>query len=508
MTDRVTVGNLRVARVLHDFITNEALPGTGLDADSFWAGVDKVVADLTPENEALLARRDELQAQIDKWHRARVIDPVDTDEFKTSYQEFLSEIGYLQPEPEEFSITTAGVDPEITSTSGPQLVVPILNARFALNAANARWGSLYDALYGTDVISDEGGAEAGKGYNKVRGDKVIAYARKFLDQAVPLAAGSWADITGLKIDDEHQLQAELGDESSALATPEEFVGYTGKLGDSAWSVLLVHHGLHIEILIDPTSPVGSTDKAGIKDVVLESAITTIMDFEDSVAAVDADDKVLGYRNWLGLNRGDLSEEVTKGGKTFTRTLNADRVFTTPDGQGELNLPGRSLLFVRNVGHLMTNDAIVFNKDGADGAEVPEGIQDALFTGLIAMHGLKSSKEHGELTNSRTGSVYIVKPKMHGPDEAAFTCRLFSCVEDVLGLPEATLKVGIMDEERRTTVNLSACIKAASDRVVFINTGFLDRTGDEIHTSMEAGPDRKSTRLNSSHSRASRMPSSA
>lgn len=484
MTDRVTVGNLRVARVLHDFITKEALPGTGVDADSFWAGVDKVVTDLAPENQALLARRDELQAQIDKWHRARVIDPVDTDEFKSSYQEFLTEIGYLQPEPADFSVTTSGVDPEITNTSGPQLVVPILNARFALNAANARWGSLYDALYGTDVISDEGGAEAGTGYNKVRGDKVIAYARNFLDQAVPLASGSWADITGLKIDDEHRLQAELGDGlSTGLATPEEFVGYTGKLGDNAWSVLLEHHGLHIEILIDPTSPVGSTDSAGIKDVVLESAITTIMDFEDSVAAVDADDKVLGYRNWLGLNKGDLAEEVSKGGKTFTRTLNADRVFTTPDGSGELTLPGRSLLFVRNVGHLMTNDAIV----DAQGNEIPEGIQDALFTGLIAMHGLKSSKENGELTNSRTGSVYIVKPKMHGPDEVAFTCKLFSCVEDVLGLPEATLKVGIMDEERRTTVNLKAAIKAAADRVVFINTGFLDRTGDEIHTSLEAGP---------------------
>ncbi|WP_071289190.1 malate synthase G, partial [Mycolicibacterium llatzerense] len=492
MTDRVTVGNLRVARVLHDFITNEALPGTGVDPDSFWAGVDKVITDLTPKNQALLARRDDLQAQIDKWHRARVIDPVDTDEFKNSYQEFLTEIGYLQPEPAEFCIRTSGVDPEITSTSGPQLVVPILNARFALNAANARWGSLYDALYGTDVISDEDGAEAGKGgYNKVRGDKVIAYARGFLDQAVPLAAGSWADVTGLKIDAEdeaHQLIVEFGDGlSSGLASPDEFVGYTGKLGDSAWSVLLVHHGLHIEILVDPASPIGSTDQAGIKDVVLESAITTIMDFEDSVAAVDADDKVLGYRNWLGLNRGDLSEQVSKGGKTFTRTLNPDRVFTTPDGEGELVLPGRSLLFVRNVGHLMTNDAIVFDNDGVDGAEVPEGIQDALFTGLIAMHGLKSSKENGELTNSRTGSIYIVKPKMHGPDEVAFTCELFSRVEDVLGLPAATLKVGIMDEERRTTVNLNACIKAAEDRVVFINTGFLDRTGDEIHTSMEAGP---------------------
>ncbi|MEZ0050092.1 malate synthase [Mycobacterium sp. MAA66] len=484
MTDRVTVGNLRVARVLHDFITNEALPGTGVDPDSFWAGVDKVITDLAPQNQELLARRDDLQAQIDKWHRARVIDPVDTDEFKNSYQQFLTEIGYLQPEPADFTVTTSGVDPEITSTAGPQLVVPILNARFALNAANARWGSLYDALYGTDVISDEDGAEAGQGYNKVRGDKVIAYARGFLDQAVPLAAGSWADITGLKIDDEHHLQAELGDGlSTGLASPEEFVGYTGQLGDDAWSVLLAHHGLHIEVLVDPTSPVGSTDKAGIKDVVLESAITTIMDFEDSVAAVDADDKVLGYRNWLGLNKGDLAEEVTKGGKTFTRTLNTDRVFTTPDGAGELTLPGRSLLFVRNVGHLMTNDAIV----DADGNEIPEGIQDALFTGLIAVHGLKSTKENGELTNSRTGSIYIVKPKMHGPDEAAFTCELFSRVEDVLGLPEATMKVGIMDEERRTTVNLKACIKAAADRVVFINTGFLDRTGDEIHTSMEAGP---------------------
>ena len=481
MTDRVVVGDLRVAQVLYDFITDEALPGTGIDPETFWSGVEKVVADLTPQNEELLARRDELQAQIDKWHRHHVLEPHDP----AAYRAFLTEIGYLLPEPDAFTVTTSGVDPEISSTAGPQLVVPVLNARFALNAANARWGSLYDALYGTDVIPETDGAEKGDSYNRVRGDLVIAYGRRFLDDAAPLASGSWADVTRLTVAD-GQLQAETEDGTTCLADPARFAGYTGD-AESPASLLLVNHGLHVEIVIDPDSPVGATDRAGIKDVIMESAITTIMDFEDSVAAVDADDKVLGYRNWLGLNKGDLAEEVSKGDKTFTRVLNADRTYTRPDGADELTLPGRSLLFVRNVGHLMTNDAIVTVADNGDEVEVPEGIQDALFTSLIALHGLKATDENGPFTNSRTGSIYIVKPKMHGPDEVAFTCQLFSRVEDVLGLPEATIKVGIMDEERRTSANLAACIKAAADRVVFINTGFLDRTGDEIHTSMEAGP---------------------
>ncbi|OIN79149.1 malate synthase G [Mycobacterium malmoense] len=483
MTDRVSVGNLRVARVLYDFVNNEALPGTDIDPDSFWAGVDKVVTDLTPKNRDLLNRRDELQAQIDKWHRHRVIEPIDAE----AYRQFLTEIGYLLPEPDDFTITTSGVDPEITTTAGPQLVVPVTNARFALNAANARWGSLYDALYGTDVIPETDGAEQGTTYNKVRGDKVIAYARKFLDQAVPLSSGSYADATGFRVED-GQLVVALAEGTAGLADPGQFAGYTGE-AESPESVLLVNHGLHVDILIDPESPIGKTDRAGIKDVDLESAITTIIDFEDAVSAVDADDKTRAYRNWLGLNRGDLAAEVDKDGKTFTRVLSQDRRYTTPDG-GELVLPGRALLFVRNVGHLMTTDAIVVS-EGDEEKEVFEGIIDALFTGLAAIHGLKAGSDNdganGPLVNSRTGSIYVVKPKMHGPDEVAFTAELFSRVEDVLGLPQTTIKVGVMDEERRTTVNLKACIKAVADRVVFINTGFLDRTGDEIHTSMEAGP---------------------
>jgi malate synthase len=473
MSARIQLGQLQIARELHELVVNDMLPGTGIEATQLWQGLETILTELTPINRSLLAKRDHLQQQIDQWHIQHRSQGFDFASYKT----FLQDIGYLLPEGDDFTITTQNVEPEIASQAGPQLVVPIMNARFALNAANARWGSLYDALYGTDVISEDGGGEKSGGYNPVRGQRVIDYARDFLDQAVPLAQGSHRDATGYRIDN-GQLSIELNNGSTTLAQPEQFRGYCGDAAAPS-AVLLQNHQLHIEIQIDHQHPIGKTDPAGVKDLLIESALTTIMDCEDSVAAVDAADKALAYRNWLGLMKGDLQETLEKNGKTLVRQLNPDRQYTAANGES-FSLKGRSMLFVRNVGHLMTTPAIL-NKDGE---EIPEGILDGVMTTLCALHDLKGNSA---FTNSATGSINIVKPKMHGPEEVAFTNTLFERIEDLFQLPRFTLKIGIMDEERRTSVNLKQCIRAAKDRVVFINTGFLDRTGDEIHTSMEAGP---------------------
>ena len=471
MSDRITRHRLQVAPVLANFIEQEALPGTGVSAEAFWQGFDALVHDLAPENRQLLAERDRLQAALDDWHRANPGPIRDMG----AYQAFLKEIGYLVEEPANVQVNTTNVDVEITQQAGPQLVVPVMNARYALNAANARWGSLYDALYGTDAISEDDGAQRSGGYNPRRGAKVIAFARTVLDGSIALESGSHADATKYIVHD-GKLQVTLQNgKQTTLADASQFLGYRGAQ-DAPEALVFLHNGLHMEIQIDPKHPIGSQDPAGVKDVVLESALTTIMDCEDSVAAVDADDKVLAYRNWLGLLNGQLAEEMTKGGKSFTRVLNPDRTYTALNGETRA-LHGRSLLFVRNVGHLMTNPAILYDGN----REIPEGILDAVLTSLI---GINDLQRRG---NSRTGSIYIVKPKMHGPAEVAFASKLFARTEGVLGLAPNTLKMGIMDEERRTSVNLKACIAQASERVVFINTGFLDRTGDEMHTSMLAGP---------------------
>jgi len=476
MTARTSVHGLQVATDLHRFIEEKVLPGTGVQSANFWRGFDAIVQELAPKNIALLAERDRLQAELDRWHKANPGPIRDM----AAYRGFLEQIGYLVPPPAGVKATTSNVDAELALQAGPQLVVPILNARYALNAANARWGSLYDALYGTDVIPETDGAEKGKGYNPVRGAKVIAFARNVLDQAAPLAQGSHQDATGYKVEAGNLVVSLKDGKTSRLQDAFHFIGYQGS-ADAPSSVLLQHNGIHIDIRIDRSTAIGKSDAAGVSDVVLEAALSTILDLEDSVAVVDAQDKVLAYSNWLGILQGTLTEQVEKGGRTFTRGLNADRKYTGPTG-GEVTLHGRSLMFVRNVGHLMTNPAILYG----EGKEIPEGIMDAVITTTIAMHDLKRKGQPG-IKNSRAGSVYIVKPKMHGPKEVAFASELFGRVEAMLGLPANTVKLGIMDEERRTSVNLKACIAEAASRVAFINTGFLDRTGDEMHTAMHAGP---------------------
>ncbi|AVI62034.1 malate synthase G [Halomonas sp. GFAJ-1] len=475
MSERITRHRLQVAADLDRFINEQALPGTGVDESAFWAGVDALFHDLTPKNRQLLEKRDVLQEKLDTWHRENP-GPVSD---MPAYRRFLKEVGYLVEAPNSVKATTANVDREVAVQAGPQLVVPVSNARYALNAANARWGSLYDALYGTDAISEENGAEKGSSFNPKRGEKVIAYARGVLDRAAPLATGSHRDAIKYVIRDEHLVVTLEGGRETGLKDSGKLIGFNGE-ASAPEAILLANNGLHLEIQIDASHPIGKTDPAHVKDVVVEAALTAIMDCEDSIAAVDSEDKVGVYRNWLGLMKGDLEQSIDKGGKTFVRKLNDDRTWKTTDG-GSVTLPGRSLLFVRNVGHLMTTPAVL----DENGNELPEGILDAVVTSLIALHDLK--KDADQARNSRTGSVYIVKPKMHGPKEVAFANELFSRVEDILGMSRDTLKMGIMDEERRTTVNLKACIAEATSRVVFINTGFLDRTGDEMHTAMEAGP---------------------